>query len=90
MDTDSNVSQSVEGPIRNLRTEPFVDLKQSNRAYNDCFSNSFLPRWLKGEQVNVSEVCGSQYDDLMEKHLAAYDNTSPIPFRTFQVPTTQL
>ena len=82
-------SLGIEGPIRNLRTDVFVELKQSNRTYNECFSKSFLPRWLKGEQLNVSEVCGSQYEDLMEKHLAAYDTTSPIPFRTFQLPTVE-
>ena len=82
-------STGIEGPIRNLRTEPMVELKQSNRVYNECFSKQFLPRWLKGEQVNVGEMCGAQYDDLLEKHLAAYDTTSPIPFSTFQLPTAQ-
>ena len=89
MDNLPQPSTGIEGPIRNLRTETMIELKQSNRVYNECFSKTFLPRWLKGEQVNVSELCGAQYDDLLEKHLAAYDTTSPIPFRTFQLPTAE-
>ena len=82
-------TSSLTGPIRNLRNEAFVELKQANLTYNECFNKSFLPKWFAGEKVNVSEVCGSQYDDLMEKHSAAYENASPIPFRTFQLPTAQ-
>ena len=53
------VSFGIEGTPRNLRSEPFVELKQSNLAYNECFTKSFMPRWLKGEEIDVSEVCGS-------------------------------
>ena len=36
-------------PLRNLRTESHVELKQANLVYNECFTKSFMPRWLKGE-----------------------------------------
>lgn len=73
----------IEGPLRNMRSEPLVELKTVNKAYNECFTKSFLPRWLKGEEgIQVSEVCGSQYEELMEKHGEVYAE-SPIPFRTF-------
>ena len=75
MDADKNISYDIDPPKRNMRTEAYVDVKQSNKVYTECFSNSFLPRWLKGEQINVNDVCGSQYDDLLEKNLAAYDST---------------
>ena len=68
---------SVEGPLRNLRSEDHVALKQANLAYTDCVAKSFMPRWLSGEGIQINEVCGAQYEDMMEKHGAIYE-ASPI------------
>ena len=76
---------TLEGPIRNVRSEAHVELKQANLAYTECFTKNFMPRWLKGEQMQVNEVCGAQYDDMMEKHAGIYGE-SPMPFRSFQLP----
>ena len=76
---DNSPRESIEGPLRNLRSEGHVELKQANLVYADCVSKSFLPGWLKGENLQVNEVCASQYEDMMEKHATIYGE-SPMPF----------
>ena len=78
----------ISGPLRNLRSEAHVELKHANQAYTQCVSKSFLPGWLKGEQLQVNEVCGAQYEDMMEKHAAIYGE-SPMPFGSAQLPQVQ-
>lgn len=70
---------------KNLRTEAHVELKQANIAFTECFTNSFLPRWLKGEKLQVSEVCGSQLEEMQEKDDAVYGET-PMPIRPLTLP----
>ena len=70
----------IEGPIRNLRTDAHIELKQANIAYADCVAKSFMPAWLNGENLQVNEVCASQYEDMMEKKDAIYGE-SPMPFK---------
>lgn len=79
----------IPGDLRSLRTEGHIELKQANIAYTDCVTKSFLPGWLKGESLQVNEVCGSQYDDMMEKQAAIYGE-SPMPFQTLKLPAAQL
>ncbi len=62
----------IEGDLRSLRTEAHIELKQANIAYTECVTKNFLPGWLKGESLQVSDVCGSLYDDMMEKQEGIY------------------
>ena len=73
------------GEPRNLRTDAHVELKQANIEYTKCVNTDFLPQWLKGAALNINEVCGSQYESMMEKNAEVYGE-SPIPFRTFTLP----
>ncbi len=79
----------IEGPIRNLRSDAHLELKQANMVYTDCVSKEFLPKWLKGEALQVNEVCASQYEDMMEKNSAIFGE-SPMPFQPMQLPSTQI
>lgn len=79
---------SIEGPIRNLRSEAHIELKQANLAYTSCVTKSFMPKWLSGEKLQINEVCGSQYEDMMEKHAGVYGE-SPMPFKTYQLPSEE-
>ena len=83
--SDSPLGAGIEGDIRNLRDESHVELKQANNVYNECFTKQFLPGWLKGDKLDVSEVCGSQYDAMMELHSGIYAE-SPMPFKTYTLP----
>ena len=47
------------GPVRNLRSEAHMDLRQANISYTDCVAKSFMPMWLKGEALQINDVCGS-------------------------------
>ena len=42
---------------KNLRSEAHVDLKQANKEFNDCLTQQFMPKWLAGEKLNLTEVC---------------------------------
>ena len=77
----------IEGELHNVRTEDHIALKQANIAFTDCVTKSFLPGWLKGESLQVQDVCGSQYDDMMEKHEGVYGE-NPMPFQTLKLPST--
>ena len=41
----------ITGPLRNLRSEAHIELKQANIAYTECVSKLFMPAWLKGEAL---------------------------------------
>mmetsp|Transcript_896 Transcript_896/g.1225 ORF Transcript_896/g.1225 Transcript_896/m.1225 type:complete len:89 (+) Transcript_896:31-297(+) len=77
------------GPLRNLRSEEHVELKKANMAYTSCVSKSFMPRWLSGEALEINEVCGAQYEDMMEKHAGIYGEV-PMPVQTLKLPEAQL
>ena len=47
------------GPVRNLRSEAHMELRQANISYTDCVAKSFMPAWLKGEARQINDVCGS-------------------------------
>ena len=77
--------------IMNMRTEGFTELKKANRVYNECFTKTFMPRWFAGENVQVAEVCASQWEDMREKTLAVYgDDDKGVPFNTWKMPTAPM
>ena len=77
---DNSPRENIEGPLRNLRSEGHIELKQANIAYADCVAKSFMPAWLNGENLQVNEVCGTQYESMMEKNAEIYGE-SPMPFK---------
>lgn len=80
----------IFGTLRNLRSEDHLELKKANMMYSECVSKSFMPRWLKGEAgLQINEVCGGQYEDMMEKQGALYGE-DPMPFGTLQLPASQI
>jgi hypothetical protein len=42
---------------KNLRTEQKTALKQANIAWSECLAKNFVPQWLSGANLNVTEVC---------------------------------
>ena len=76
-------------PARNVRSEAHLELKAANVAYTECVSKQFMPRWFKGEDVQVNDVCGSLYEDMMEKNAGIYGE-QPLPFQTLKLPEAQL
>ncbi len=65
---------------KNLRSEPKAALKQANKAWADCVSNTFLPKWLSGESLNVTEVCSEQLEKLRELDSEVYPAGLPFKF----------
>lgn len=51
---------------KNLRTEQHVALKQANKAWTDCIAQRFLPEWLNGKNLNITEVCTEELEKLNE------------------------
>ena len=45
--------------LKNLQTEAHIELKTANREWSDCVTNNFMPQWLKGDKINVQDVCAS-------------------------------
>ena len=70
---------SGSGPVENLRSEAHIELKNANIVFNNCLSKNFLPAWLKGADLQLSEVCGAELEDMQEKHSTVYgERPSPI------------
>ena len=83
--SDEGARYKIEGPLRNLRSEAHIELKSANLAYTECVTSKFLPGWLKGENLQINEVCASQYEDMMAKHSGIYGE-SPMPFKPISLP----
>ena len=43
--------------VRNVRTEPKVNLKMANNDWINCITKEFLPQWLSGSDISVKDVC---------------------------------
>ena len=70
----------------NLRTGAHVELKEANRAWNDCVIKNFFPQWLKGESVSIEDVCVEERARLDEADGAVYAER-PIQAKMFTLPT---
>lgn len=69
---------------KNLRSETKLALKVANKAWADCVASEYLPKWLAGESLNVTEVCSEQLEKLKELDAENYPNGLP-----FSAPATQ-
>ena len=74
---------------KNLRTEAHVELKEANKAFNECLSNVFLPQWMGGAKVNVTEVCQESYDRMQAADEAVYGER-PMNIKTLSLPEARL
>jgi hypothetical protein len=45
------------GTPKNLRDEQKTALKQANIAWSQCLAKNFVPQWLNGASLNITEVC---------------------------------
>ena len=68
-----------------MRSADHVELKAANLEYTNCVASKFLPGWLKGETLQVNEVCGAQYESMMEKNATVYGE-KPMPFQPLRLP----
>lgn len=66
---------------KTLRNAEQLELKQANHAWANCISKAFLPQWLKGENVNINEVCTEEYEKMRELDAAIYED-HPMPFKS--------
>lgn len=64
---------------KNLRSENKVALKQANKAWADCVTQNYLPQWLQGANLNVTEVCTEELTRMNE--LDAENYPGGVPFR---------
>lgn len=65
---------------KNLRTEQKTALKQANIAWSQCLAKNFVPQWLSGANLNVTEVCTEELAKLQELDAEVYPNG--LPFKT--------
>ena len=65
---------------KNLRSENKAALKQANIAWTDCVAKTYLPQWLAGANLNITEVCTEELSKLNELDVENYPNG--IPFKT--------
>lgn len=52
--------------------ETHTALRKANNSWTDCVQQNFMPRWLKGEAVNLNEVCVEQRDEMLRMSDEAY------------------
>ena len=74
---------------KNLRTEAHVELKEANKQFNDCLSNVFLPRWMAGEKINITEVCQESHDRMQAADEAVYGER-PMNVKAITLPEARL
>ncbi len=65
---------------KNLRNESKQALKAANKAWADCVAQDYLPKWLSGENLNVTEVCSEQLEKLRELDAENYPTGLPFKF----------
>jgi hypothetical protein len=67
--------------MQNLRTENHIALRKANVAYNECVMKNFMPQWLAGEKLSITDVCTEEREALQELDDAIFEN--PLPFKKF-------
>jgi len=65
---------------KNMRNEPRTALKLANKAWADCVAQTFLPEWLSGANLNVTEVCTEELTKLNELDAENYPNGIPFKY----------
>jgi len=64
--------------FKNMRSEERLNLKKANISWTNCVAEKFLPSWLNGENLNVSEVCKEEHEAMKELDTQNYPE---IPFQ---------
>ena len=64
---------------KNLRNEDKSALKQANQAWSKCVAENYIPQWLQGANLNITEVCTEELSKLNELDASVYPNG--IPFK---------
>ena len=67
--------------VKNFRNDDQLALKQANNAWSNCVPQNFLPQWLKGDKLNIEEVCQSEWTAMKEIDDTLYAET-PMPFKS--------
>lgn len=62
---------------RNLRDEKKTELKQANLAWSNCVAQNYVPQWLSGASLNVTEVCADELAKLNELDAEVYPGGAP-------------
>ena len=60
---------------KNLRNESKLALKQANVQWANCIVQNFLPQWLAGANLNVTEVCTEELAKMNESDTENYPGT---------------
>ena len=74
---------------KNLRSEAHVELKDANRAFNECLANIFMPKWIAGEKLQLTEVCQESYERMQSADEAVYGER-PMNIKPVTLPEAQL
>jgi hypothetical protein len=61
-----------------LRTTDKKELKDLNRAYSQCLNTHFMGQYLKGDNINILEVCKDEYEAMKTKDVEVYGESLPI------------
>jgi hypothetical protein len=64
---------------KNLRSEAKAGLKEANIAWSNCVAQNYLPQWLAGANLNITEVCTEELAKLNESDAENYPEG--IPFK---------
>jgi len=71
--------------MQNLRTEDHITLRKANAAYNECIMKSFMPQWLSGSNLTITDVCTEEREALQEADGVIFED--PLPFKKFTLPS---
>ena len=50
-----------------------TQLIEANKAYTECLANTFLGKFLKGEEVKVEDFCKPEYAKMLELDPKVYE-----------------
>ncbi len=67
---------------KNLRNESKLNLKQANFVWANCIAQNYIPQWLSGANLNITEVCTEELSKLNEADAENYPGT--LSFKTPQ------
>jgi hypothetical protein len=72
---------------KNLRSDNRATLKQANKAWTDCVASSFLPQWLAGTNLTITEVCTEELSTLKELDSEVYPGG--LPFKSSKISASE-
>ncbi len=66
---------------KNVRDAQKTALKQANIAWSQCIAKNYIPQWLQGANLNITEVCTEELANLQALDSENYPN-----FPAFKTP----